>query len=160
MKLNIRAMTLGDLEDILAIEKQSFSTPWSYEAFYKEITENKFAIYYVATYGDKIIGYSGMWLVIDESHITNIAIIPDYRGKGIAKMLMYSMMVTSVKNSCNRMTLEVRVENYPAQYLYHGLGFVNAGIRKGYYSDTGDDAIIMWNYNLSKTLKGLGNSDE
>lgn len=156
MDVAIRIMEVGDIEGVLEIEGKSFPTPWSYDAFYKEITVNALAVYIVALKDTKIIGYGGMWILFNEAHITNIAVSPDYRKRGIGRMIMIALMVKAINEKCNLMTLEVRTNNFPAISLYKELGFGEAGIRKGYYTDTGDDALIMWNHNLTKTLKGIG----
>ncbi|WP_130805991.1 ribosomal protein S18-alanine N-acetyltransferase [Senegalia massiliensis] len=140
----IRNMEYRDIDNILELENMSFSTPWSKESFIKEIKENKLARYIVAKGDDKIVGYGGMWLILDEAHITNIAVHPEYRGEGIGNKLLNGLVEISKEMMIKRMTLEVRKSNYPAIKLYKNNDFIEVGIRPGYYSDTNEDAIIMW----------------
>jgi len=147
MQYALRPMLMGDIPQIVAIEKKSFPTPWSPYAFACELRDNEFAYYMVVTPADDpytVVGYGGMWLIIDEDHITNIAITPAYRGKALGEFLMKGMMDLAVKKRARRMTLEVRVSNDTAKRLYERMGFVSAGLRPGYYIDTNEDAVIMW----------------
>jgi [ribosomal protein S18]-alanine N-acetyltransferase len=139
-----RYMKEEDIDQILEVEHASFATPWSREAFYNEIYQNKFAVYIVLEEDDKIIGYCGAWVVIDEAHITNIAILPTYRGRQLGEALLSKMMSIAKDMGARSMTLEVRVTNHVAQSLYRKLGFQNGGIRKNYYSDNQEDALVMW----------------
>ena len=143
-QVTFRRMTLKDLDRIMAIEKASFSAPWSRNAFTGELSDNHFARYLVMQMGDEIIGYGGMWIIIDEAHVTNIAVYPLYRGKKLGERLLRFMMAVAYTEGARRMTLEVRVSNFQAKNLYLKLGFVEAGLRKGYYTDNKEDAIIMW----------------
>ncbi|NLN42172.1 MAG: ribosomal protein S18-alanine N-acetyltransferase [Clostridiales bacterium] len=140
----IRPMKVEDIDEVLSIEKLCFSTPWSREAFRAEIERNHCARYVVAELEGKVIGYGGMWIILDEAHITNIAVHPDYRGKGVGEALMKALIGTASRLRVDGMTLEVRVSNVIAQNLYKKLGFVSVGVRKGYYGDNGEDALIMW----------------
>lgn len=139
-----RKMTLDDLPDIMSIEQDAFSVPWSEEAFVNELTNNMFAQYMAMEYQGQVIGYAGMWIIVDEAHITNIAILTPYRGRGLGKRLMHELQKTASFLGAVRMTLEVRIGNEIAQRLYRGYGFEDAGIRPGYYSDNQEDALIMW----------------
>lgn len=140
----VRPVCLEDIEAIWDIEVASFSMPWSRKAFIGELRDNEYARYFCLELNGTIIGYMGLWLILDEGHITNVAIAPDYRGQGWGEYLMRYVMSAMKKEGMVRMTLEVRVTNNIAQALYRRLGFVTAGIRKGYYADNGDDALIMW----------------
>ncbi|MGE8207106.1 ribosomal protein S18-alanine N-acetyltransferase [Heyndrickxia sp. NPDC080065] len=144
MDYQLRKATLADLDGIMEVELKSFSLPWSRDAFYNEFVKNHFAVYFVIEDRDKIIGYCGVWLVVDEAHITNIAILPEYRGKKLGELLLRSMMDFSIKSGARSMTLEVRVSNTIAQSLYKKLGFFEGGVRKSYYSDNQEDALVMW----------------
>ena len=143
-QVTFRRMTLKDLDQIMALEKASFTAPWSRNAFTGELTDNHFARYLVMQLGDDIIGYGGMWIIIDEAHVTNIAVSPTYRGMKLGERLLRFMMAVAATEGARKMTLEVRVSNFSAKNLYHKLGFVEAGLRKGYYTDNREDAIIMW----------------
>jgi ribosomal-protein-alanine N-acetyltransferase len=142
--LVFRSMTLDDIDDILQIERESFTAPWSGEAFRTELTHNKFARYMVMELSGQIIGYGGMWLIMDEAHVTNIAVRAAYRGKGLGERLLRELMRTAAWMGALRMTLEVRVSNEVAKNLYRKLGFSGSGIRPRYYSDNQEDALIMW----------------
>ena len=140
----VRPMQMDDLQAILAIEHASFSTPWSLQAFIAELKDNEYARYLCLEVNGLVVGYMGLWFILDEGHITNVAIAPNYRGQHWGEYLMRSMMEKMVRQGMERMTLEVRTSNTPAQALYRKLGFKTAGVRKGYYADTQEDALIMW----------------
>ncbi|KGK91972.1 alanine acetyltransferase [Desulfosporosinus sp. HMP52] len=140
----IRPMLVEDIEAIMEIEIASFSTPWSVQAFKAELKDNEYARYSCLELNGKVIGYMGLWFILDEGHITNVAIAPNYRGQQWGEFLMRSVMSKMAAEGMERMTLEVRKSNSPAQSLYQRLGFTTAGVRKGYYADTGEDALIMW----------------
>ena len=142
--ITIRLMEERDLDAIMEVEKQCFTLPWSREAFYNELHQNRFAHYLILEEDNKVIGYCGAWLVVDEAHITNIAVLPAYQGRGLGKVLLSSMIKECMLQAIKRMTLEVRESNLVAQSLYKKLGFVEGAIRKNYYSDNQEDAIVMW----------------
>ncbi|MEG6616613.1 ribosomal protein S18-alanine N-acetyltransferase [Peptococcaceae bacterium 1198_IL3148] len=148
MEIKLIEMDLSHLPEVLSIEKVSFPTPWSQQAFIYEILQNNFSYYVVALDGAKVVGYGGMWLILDEAHITNIAVSPSSRGKKVGLMLMKHLMKKAVEFGAVRMTLEVRPSNDIARNLYKKLGFEERGLRKNYYNDTHEDAIIMWQDNL------------
>ncbi|HHY40954.1 MAG TPA: ribosomal protein S18-alanine N-acetyltransferase [Syntrophaceticus sp.] len=138
----IRFMEKGDIEEIMLIEKCSFPAPWSAKAFLNEL-QNKFARYFVLVEQGKVIGYAGMWLFARESHITTIAVHPNYRNQGYGRMLMNFLIEYSRQEDVDTMILEVRTSNIPAIKLYSSLGFKKIGIRKNYYLETQEDAIVM-----------------
>jgi len=140
----IRPMEPRDLIAVWEIEKLCFSIPWKKNAFLIEITDNRCARYFVAHTDGKVIGYGGMWLMIDEAHITNIAVHPSFRKKGVGHAILKALADESLRNDADKMTLEVRVSNREALNLYESMGFVGAGVRKRYYSDNDEDALIMW----------------
>ncbi|MCP3742496.1 ribosomal protein S18-alanine N-acetyltransferase [Rossellomorea sp. BNER] len=141
---SIRLMEIKDLDDVMEVEQKSFSIPWTREAFYNEIENNSFASYLVVEHGEKVVGYCGVWIIVDQAHITNVAVLPELRGNGLGHLLMKSMVTLAIEMGAATMTLEVRVSNEPAQHLYRKLGFQNGGIRKNYYSDNQEDALVMW----------------
>lgn len=147
MEIIIREMTTSDIKEVLEIEHESFTTPWSEEAFRNEVEDNVLAVYIVAEVEGKVTGYGGFWRILDEAHITNIAVGESYRGQGIGDALLIGMIGYCKANHVGNMTLEVRKSNYPAISLYKKHGFEEAGIRPGYYSDNHEDAIIMWRKN-------------
>lgn len=136
------------IDDVVEIEKLSFKTPWSHEAFTYELNSNKCARYRVIINGERVVAYGGMWIMIDEAHITNIAVHPDFRGMGIGDRLLGDMVEYAKSEGATSMTLEVRKSNAPAIGLYDKYGFCEVAVRKGYYQDTGEDAIIMWKHDL------------
>ncbi|WP_243446484.1 ribosomal protein S18-alanine N-acetyltransferase [Romboutsia weinsteinii] len=142
--LIIEQMTSKDIDGVFEVEKSCFEHYWSKESFKKELT-NDSARYLIAKIDDKIVGYVGIWLILDEGHITNVAVHKDYRGQKIGDKLVQALVELCKDNNILSMTLEVRVSNIVAQNLYKKYGFKMAGIRKEYYSDNKEDAIIMWN---------------
>lgn len=143
-KLIIRPMTMDDLDQVMVLENKCFSVPWQAEAFQNEIQKNMLAHYTVLEEDGQIIGYGGVWYIMDEGHITNIAIHPDFRKRGLGKRLVGEMMLQAAKKQIRQMTLEVRVSNIAAISLYESMGFESAGVRPNYYSDNHEDALIMW----------------
>ena len=141
-------LTLKHIDDIVEIEKLSFKTPWTKEAFISELTRNKCAKYRAVFSNEKVVGYGGMWIMIDEAHVTNIAIHPEFRGIGLGNLIMEDLLNVARNNGARSMTLEVRTGNLTALNLYKKFGFLEVARRKGYYQDTGEDAIIMWKYNI------------
>ena len=144
--IQIVPMTEEHIDGVLAVEEATFSIPWSRVDFEKEVRENRMAIYYAAVLDGKVVGYAGMWHVITEGHITNVAVLEETRGKGVGAMLMEKLIAVAEEKAMTGMTLEVRMGNRPAQSLYHKYGFKAEGIRKNYYPDTKEDAVIMWKY--------------
>lgn len=146
--LVFRRMRTEDIDQVLIVERESFTLPWSREAFYNELNTNQYAIYLVIEDEGKIVGYCGAWIVLDEAHITNIAILPEYRGQKLGEALLVKMIEVALSKQVIKMTLEVRVSNITAQSLYKKLGFQTGGTRKNYYTDNQEDAYVMW-VNLS-----------
>lgn len=138
----IRRMTMADVDGVEAVEAATFPTPWSRDAFASEM-KNVAARYLVAEKDGVIIGYAGAWIIIDESHITNIAVLSDHRGQGIGRRLTEGLMQYLSNLGAAYATLEVRKSNEVAQNLYKSLGFIKLGVRKRYYEDNGEDALIM-----------------
>ncbi|MBD8523081.1 ribosomal protein S18-alanine N-acetyltransferase [Lysinibacillus sp. FSL R7-0073] len=140
-----RKMVSDDVPAVYEIELASFPVPWTLDSFYYEVHENQYAHYVLAIDEDgSIIGFCGMWMVIDAAQITNVAVIEQARGRGIGEGLMREAMHIARINGMEVMTLEVRVTNAVAQNLYRKLHFQDGGIRKGYYTDNGEDALVMW----------------
>ncbi|MCL6487751.1 ribosomal protein S18-alanine N-acetyltransferase [Alicyclobacillus mali (ex Roth et al. 2021)] len=143
-KLSIRRMMLKDLDDVMRVETRSFTAPWSRQAFVGELVENRLARYVVAEYDGRVVGYAGFWMIMDEGHITNIAVDPDFRGLKLGERLLEAIMSMCMALGGRKMTLEVRITNHVAQNLYRKYGFERVGVRKGYYTDNNEDALIMW----------------
>lgn len=142
--VTFRAMGLADLDAVVAVERSAFLTPWSRDAFVSEVADNDLACYLVAEQGREVIGYAGCWIIFDEAHVTNVAVLPAWRGRGVGAGLMAALIAVAKKLGARRMTLEVRPANLAARRLYDRLGFAAYGLRPGYYADTGEDALIMW----------------
>ena len=144
-KIAITKMTFDDLDGVYEIDKDAFPIPWQKSSFEEDL-KNILATYLVAKLNNEIVGYIGMWFVIDECHITNIAVHSKYRRQGIAKKLVNEMIKLCDSHGISYILLEVRANNIPAQKLYESFGFKSDGIRKGYYKNhdgTYDDAILM-----------------
>ena len=140
-----RKMTIDDVPAVHAIELATFPTPWTLESFYYEMTENQFSHYLVAESDlGEIIGFCGIWLVIDAAQITNVAVVNSVRGQGIGEGVMREAVRIAKEANMDVMSLEVRVTNTVAQNLYRKLGFQEGGLRKGYYTDNHEDALVMW----------------
>lgn len=153
-KPQVTEMRLADLDQVVEIEKLCYQTPWSRQAFVSELVTNEYAHYIVCRLSGKIVGYAGMWVILDEAHVTNIAVHPDYRGRGLGRLLLKELIERAKCRGATKMTLEVRKSNTVAQNLYYSFGFEARGIRKGYYSDTNEDAIIMWKDDLGEVDRG------
>lgn len=141
------SMSYDHITEIKKISDLSFSIPWSIESLEKELNNNH-AKYIVAKLGDTVIGYGGLWLILDEAHITNIAIHPDYRRHGIADIILDTLIDICKANSIEGITLEVRNSNMAAISLYKKHGFIVEGIRKNYYDNPKEDGYIMWKRNI------------
>jgi ribosomal-protein-alanine N-acetyltransferase len=142
VELKIRKMGHRDVDQILEIEKLCFPVPWSRESFLSEL-RNPLAHYLVAQEGFVLQGYAGIWLIFDEGHITNVAVHPRARGKRIGELLLTNTLALVKASGVVSVTLEVRPSNDAALALYRRMGFKEAGLRRGYYSDNGEDALIM-----------------
>lgn len=145
MQIRVTPMKLEDLNEVLEIEVLAFTTPWSRNSFLYELLENERALYLVAKNESNLtLGYVGMWIVFDEGHITNLATHPKYWRQGVANILMKELIQVSKEKGVRYLTLEVRRTNSPAQELYEKMGFVHMGVRRRYYLDNNEDALIMW----------------
>lgn len=143
-EISIRRMQPADIDAVLIVENQAFTTPWSRAAFESEVGDNDLAHYLVIVDDGKVVGYAGFWLVVDEAHVTNIALLSDYHGCGLGSLLLEHMILSAKAMGAVSMTLEVRPSNAAARKLYSRRGFIERGIRPNYYADLGEDAIIMW----------------
>ena len=143
VRIHIEPMRMEDVPDVHRIEAASFPTPWPDYAFKQEIQTNRLAHYLVVKAGDETIGYGGMWLMVDEAHITTFAVLPEWRRRGVGARLMLALMNVAIDLRAHLMTLEVRLSNHSARSLYGRFGFKPVGIRPRYYSDNNEDALIM-----------------
>jgi ribosomal-protein-alanine N-acetyltransferase len=136
-------MALEDLPTVQAIEQASFRTPWPPHAYQSEIETNRLAEYVVARVGDRVVAYAGMWLMVDEAHITTFAVHPRWRRQRIGERLLLTLLDIARARRAREATLEVRLSNLPARRLYEKYGFRPVGLRPRYYSDDNEDALIM-----------------
>ena len=141
--LRITPMALDDLVAVQEIERASFTTPWPAHAYRQEIETNRLAHYLVARVGDALVAYAGIWLMVDEAHVTTFAVHPDWRRRRIGERLLLALLDLAVDRRAREATLEVRLSNLAARRLYEKYGFRPVGIRPRYYSDDGEDALIM-----------------
>lgn len=137
-------MKVSDLPQVMSIDTQSFPAPWTQEIYEQELLKNDFAHYFVLVHEDEIIGYVGIWIVFDDAQITNIAVAPRYRGKGIGEKLFGFALTYAFQRGAQKLSLEVRPSNHVAKKMYKKFGLQEGGIRKNYYPDNGEDAIVMW----------------
>ncbi len=148
-KFKIEKMTISSLDEVMKIEKLAYGEHhWSRESFVAEI-DNRISSYNCAYSQNKnLAGYMGLWKIIDEAHITNLAVHPDFRRKGVAKSLLLYALDECYKEKIKYLTLEVRVSNEGAIKLYEVFGFKSLGVRKKYYQNNNEDALIMWSENI------------
>jgi len=144
MDLVVRQAEERDIKPMAEMDILCFSAPWSEESFRKEITDNQLAFYIVAEIDGRMAGYAGLWCIVDEGHITNVAVHPDFRRRGIGEALVTVLLSHTLENGIHSHTLEVRESNEAAIALYSKFGFEPGGLRKNYYDDNGENAIIMW----------------
>ena len=150
-KGNIRYMHFKDANRIAQLEQICFTMPWSRDAVIDDLNNN-IAHYLVFELDGQVIAYAGMWLIIDEAHITNIAVDPAFRRRGLGKTMMLALAKEAVRKGASMMTLECRVSNIAAQKMYRNLGFDICGMREKYYHDNGEDAYVMWNKDIIRMV--------
>jgi [ribosomal protein S18]-alanine N-acetyltransferase len=143
VRIVIEAMRLEDLDAVQRIEEASFSTPWPPNAYRSELMTNRLASYLVARAGDTIVAYGGMWLMVDEAHITTFAVHPAWRRQKLGERLLLAFLDLARDRHAREATLEVRLSNVAARRLYEKYGFRPVGLRPRYYSDNNEDALIM-----------------
>ena len=143
VRVVVEPMRLDDLPAVHAIERASFTSPWPEHAYRSEIETNRLAHYLVVRAGERIVGYGGMWLMVDEAHITTFAIHPAWRRRHIGERLLLAFLDLAADQEAHEATLEVRLSNLPARRLYEKYGFRPVGLRPRYYSDDNEDALIM-----------------
>ena len=147
MPVVIEPMAEHHVAAVAEIDKLSNGAPWSPASFSREIL-NPQAHYVVSTDAGQVTGFAGFWTLVDEAHVTTIAVRPEARGKGVGRALMEHLLSSAAALGMSCATLEVRVSNTKAIQLYESLGFLNSGVRKNYYPDNREDAVIMWRYGL------------
>jgi [ribosomal protein S18]-alanine N-acetyltransferase len=143
LRVSIEPTGLDDLPTVQAIEEASFTTPWPPHAYRSEIESNRLAQYIVARVGGNVVAYAGMWMMVDEAHITTFAVHPRWRRQRIGERLLLTLLDLARGRRAREATLEVRLSNLPARRLYEKYGFRPVGLRPRYYSDDNEDALIM-----------------
>jgi [ribosomal protein S18]-alanine N-acetyltransferase len=152
--LIIRTMEPADLEAVLVIEQASAPHPWTAGIFADELAQTETRRYVVAVENDRVVGFCGLLLSLDEGHITNVAVDPSLRRRGYAHEMMLVTVRTAIAKSLRALTLEVRVSNTAAIALYQRFGFAPGGVRPRYYPDNGEDALIMWAHDIDTAAYG------
>ena len=152
-RMTISTMTPGDIRAVMRIEALSFSTSWPPSAFASELNDNKLAHYFVGRVaGGDIVAYGGIWVILEDSHITTIAVHPDWRGKRYGEEMLVHLIAQAIERGASWITLEARESNEVAQNLYRKYGFTTVSTRRAYYSDNGENAVVMWAGNLRGEL--------
>jgi len=146
-------LTVKDLAEVAVIENVSFTAPWPTSAYTTELTTNRLARYIGARVLGELVGFGGIWLMVDEAHVTTMAVLPEHRRAGVATALLLELLQEARRGGARVATLDVRVSNVDAQRLYRAFGFIEVGRRVRYYDDNGEDALIM-------TTAELANRDQ
>lgn len=149
LRMRVEPMTVDDVPDVHRIERASFPVPWPDYAFRQELQANRLAHYMVVRVLEETVAYGGLWMMVDEAHVTTFAVLPQWRRHGVGGRLMLEMARLARDLGARVMTLEVRLSNAPARSLYQQFGFRPVGVRPRYYSDNGEDALIMTTEPLS-----------
>lgn len=140
----VRKAEEGDILGMAALDRLCFAHPWSEQAFADELKSNPRAFYLVAEWNGELIGYAGLWAILEEGHITNVAVHPAHQNKGLGTLLLSTLIETAESQGLTAFTLEVRPSNESALALYAKFGFRIEGRRTNYYEDNGEDALILW----------------
>jgi [ribosomal protein S18]-alanine N-acetyltransferase len=143
LRVSVAPMTVHDIDAVQHVERASFPIPWPAYALRQEVESNRLARYLVIRAGERIVGYAGVWVMVDEAHVTTFAVLPGWRRRGLGGRLMLAVMRLADELGARVATLEVRLSNIPAQRLYQRFGFRPVGVRPRYYSDNAEDALIM-----------------
>ena len=136
-------MTPDDLDEVLVIERHSFPSAWSRGSYEREL-RNRTSCYLTARHEGRLVGYIGMWVIVDEAHITTLAVHPRYRRRGLGAYLLSLLIQRARGRGAAKVTLEVRERNTPAISMYQSFGFQQTGVLRGYYGDTGENGLVMW----------------
>ncbi len=150
--LRIVPMDDADLSEVVRLETLCFPSTWPQNAFRAELHENKLAHYFVGKIGERVVAYGGIWVILEDSHITTIAVAPDMRGNRYGEVILLHLLDETIKHGASWITLEVRESNVVAQNLYRKYGFTVVSTRRGYYSDNNENALVMWAGNLKGPL--------
>jgi [ribosomal protein S18]-alanine N-acetyltransferase len=150
LEVHISPMRRRHLRSVLRIEGQVYPTPWTHGLFVSELALRSSRIYVVARVGRDVIGYAGLMMSLDDGHVTTIAVDPEWQRQGVATRLLVTLAQEALARGATALTLEVRLSHHGAQRLYQRFGFKAVGVRKGYYADTGEDALIMWAHEVDQ----------
>lgn len=148
LEVCITAMRRRHLRSVLRIEAQVYPRPWTLGLFLSELSGRQTRVYLVARVGGAVVGYGGLMILAGDGHISTLAVDPRWQGHKVATRVLLTLARTSIVRGCHALTLEVRVGNTAAQALYRQFGFVPAGVRKGYYAETNEDALVMWAHDI------------
>ena len=151
-RLDIVRMSVDDIPAVLGIETLSFTSVWPANAFQNELRDNRLAHYFVGRLDGKVVAYGGIWVILEDSHVTTIAVHPDQRGKRLGEEMLVHLLDEAIERGASWITLEVRETNDVAQKLYRKYGFTVVSTRRGYYSDNNESALVMWAGNLRGPL--------
>lgn len=148
LEVHISPMRRRHLRSVLRIEGQVYPTPWTHGLFVSELALRSSRVYVVARVGREVIGYAGLMMALSDGHVTTVAVDPDWQREAVGTRLLLTLAHEAVERGATALTLEVRLSHHGAQSLYQRFGFKAVGVRKGYYADTGEDALIMWAYEV------------
>lgn len=151
-RLSVAPMATSDIAAVIRIERACFSTVWPSDAFYNELGTNKLAHYFVGRIGERVVAYGGIWIILEDSHVTTLAVDPEYRRRRFGEIVLLRLIDEAIERGAAWMTLEVRESNTAAQQLYRKYGFTTVTMRSGYYSDDNESALIMWAGSLKSQL--------
>jgi ribosomal-protein-alanine N-acetyltransferase len=150
LEVQIIPMRRRHLRSVVRIEAQVYPRPWTHSLFVSELALRSSRAYFVAKVGREIVGYAGLMISLTDGHVTTIAVDPAWHRHGIGTRLLLALSREAIARDANALTLEVRLSNQGAQELYKRFGFTAVGVRKGYYGDTGEDALVMWSYGVNE----------
>lgn len=151
-RFTIERMATSDIGTVTRIERASFATVWPSDAFFNELSTNKLAHYFVGRLHGRVVAYGGIWVILEDSHVTTLAVDPEYRQRRFGELLLLRLIDEAIERGAAWMTLEVRESNAVAQRLYRKYGFTTVTMRTGYYSDDNESALIMWAGSLKSEL--------
>ena len=150
LEVHIIPMRRRHLRSVVRIETQVYPRPWTHSLFVSELALRSSRAYFVAKVGREIVGYAGLMMSLTDGHVTTIAVDPAWHRHAIGTRLLLALSREAIARDANALTLEVRLSNQGAQELYKRFGFTAVGVRKGYYGDTGEDALVMWSYGVNE----------
>ncbi|MGQ0826097.1 MAG: ribosomal protein S18-alanine N-acetyltransferase [Actinomycetota bacterium] len=148
LDVDVIPMRRRHLRSVLRIEQQVYPRPWSHSLFVSELALRSTRAYFVARAGREIIGYAGLMMSVTDGHVTTIAVDPEWHRHGVGTRLLIALAREAIERDAKAMTLEVRLSNTAARAMYQRFGFTAVGVRKGYYADIGEDALVMWAYGV------------